>query len=108
MTNAGSELHVEDLLGNPVIAMDGRNVGRLEEIVAVQRGDHCLIEEYHVGVFAILERLAALPSGRALLNLFGPTRRRYGYRIHWTQIELRPNGQLHLTCAEAELRRMEG
>ena len=43
------ELHVESLLGRVLHDVDGRKIGRIEELVAEQRGTEWIVVELHVG-----------------------------------------------------------
>jgi hypothetical protein len=86
------EVHLELLLGTRVWSLDGRAVGRIEEIRA---GDHAEILEFHVGKRALLERLSAI----GLLQW--PKK---GYRVRWDQLDWTDLKRPRLTCAISELR----
>src|ERR1043166_3330560 len=99
---AKRELHVELLLGEKVLAMNGLPIGRLEEIrTEINRG-HFYVTEFLVGSYAALERLAAWRIGRALLHVLGG-RRREGYRIRWDQLDLSDPQRPRLVCEVDEL-----
>src|SRR5438105_1369182 len=51
------KVHVELLIGKPVLDPHGEIVGHIEEIRAEWSGNRCLVEEYHLGTGALLERL---------------------------------------------------
>jgi sporulation protein YlmC with PRC-barrel domain len=96
------QLHVELLLGEKVLAMNGVPIGRLEEIrTEVNRG-HFYVTEFLVGSYAMLERLAAWRIGRAVLRVVG-AQRKEGYRIRWDQLDLSDPQQLRLMCEVDEL-----
>jgi sporulation protein YlmC with PRC-barrel domain len=96
------QLHVELLLGEKVLAMNGLSIGRLEEIrTEINRG-HCYVTEFLVGSYAFLERFAAWRIGRALLRVFG-SRRSDGYRIRWDQLDLSDPRRPRLICEVDEL-----
>jgi hypothetical protein len=96
------QLHVELLLGEKVLALNGVSIGRLEEIrTEVNRG-HFYVTEYLVGSYAVLERLAAWRIGRAVLRVFG-AQRKEGYRIRWDQLDLSDPRRLRLMCEVDEL-----
>jgi sporulation protein YlmC with PRC-barrel domain len=82
------EIHLELLLGKRVFALNGRPLGRLEEVRAElnNRGSY-YVTDFLVGSYAVLERLAAWKMGRSLLRLFR-ARRSEGHRIRWDQIDL--------------------
>jgi sporulation protein YlmC with PRC-barrel domain len=100
-----SEVNLELLLGRRVIGVSGKPIGRLEEIVAeVQKGE-CLIEEFHVGAYAVFERLSAWSIGRAVLQLFHLGKG--GYRIPWGKLDLTDPEMPRLRCAVSELSRLK-
>ena len=91
------QLHVELLLGEKVFALNGRPIGRLEEIrTEINRG-HCFVSEFLVGKYAVFERLAAWRIGRAVLRVLGAGRRE-GYRIRWNQLDLSDPQHPRLLC----------
>ena len=96
------QLHVELLLGEKVLALNGVSIGRLEEIrTEVNRG-HYYVTEFLVGSYAVLERLAAWRIGRAVLRVVG-AQRKEGYRIRWDQLDLTDPQRLRLMCEVDEL-----
>jgi sporulation protein YlmC with PRC-barrel domain len=97
-----SEVHFEMLLGVEVLDPSGRAAGRLEEVVAEARGGELVVSEYHIGSYAMVERLSAWTIGRAVLQLFGASRGP-GYRVPWNKMDLSDPGRPRLTCPLAEL-----
>ncbi len=96
------QLHVELLLGEKVFALNGKPIGRLEEIrTEVNRG-HYFVSEFLVGNYAMFERLAAWRVGRAVLRVLGVGRRE-GYRIRWDQLDLSDPERPRLLCDVDEL-----
>jgi len=96
------EVHVELLLGEKVLAMNGQPIGRLEDIrTEVNRG-HYFVSEFLVGSYAMLERLAAWRIGRAVLRVFG-AKKKQGYRIRWDQLDLTDPERLRLLCEVDDL-----
>jgi hypothetical protein len=71
------EIHVELLVGKKVHAQDGRIAGRVEEIVVRREGLRRVVDEIHLGPYALLERLSAPLVQRAR-----------GWRVRWEQIDL--------------------
>ena len=102
------ELHVELLLNRRVYAPDGRPIGHLEEIRVVRDGKRWVVSEYHVGAFALFERLGAWALGRAILRAVGMDRRGGGYRVPWDQLDLTHPDRPRLRCAVETLARLEG
>ncbi|HET7216958.1 MAG TPA: hypothetical protein VFJ02_02885 [Vicinamibacterales bacterium] len=96
---SNNERRLEDLLGRQIAAVDGRVVGRIEEIVAVEEGDHYVVSEFHIGPIALLERLAVRHFGSTL-----PGRDR-GYRARWDQVDLSDVKTPRLLCQIQDLRK---
>src|ERR1044072_4082140 len=103
---AHSELNVEMLLSRRVYALNGRNIGRIEEVRAEWRGSECVVTEYLVGVYAVFERLSGWRIGRAVLRLL-PAKRGAGYRVPWNQLDLADPERPRLRCSVEELVRLE-
>ncbi len=97
---ATTEIHVEMLLGRRVFAKNGKTVGRLEELVADLRKGECFVREFHLGSYALFERLAAMPIARVFLKLFGARKR---YRIPWDRLDLSNPERPRLLCSIKEL-----
>lgn len=98
------ELHLELLLGKPVVDPNGNHVGHIEEMRAEQRGDEWVIVEYLVGIAAIAERLSAWTIGASLLRLLGAHKFRTGYRVPWNKLDLSEPDHPRLMCTVAELK----
>jgi len=95
-------VHVELLLGEKVLAINGQPIGRLEDIrTEVNRG-HYFVSEFLVGSYAMLERLAAWRIGRAVLRVLG-AKKNEGYRIRWDQLDLTDPERLRLLCEVDDL-----
>ena len=95
-------MHVELLLGEKVLAMNGQPIGRLEDIrTEVNRG-HYFVSEFLVGSYAMLERLAAWRIGRAVLRVLG-AKKKQGYRVRWDQLDLTDPERLRLLCEVDDL-----
>jgi sporulation protein YlmC with PRC-barrel domain len=88
------QVHLELLLGRPVLSREGRRVGRIEEVRA---GEDREITEFLIGEGALLERLSAI-------GLFGWKKK--GYRVRWDQIDWSAMERPRLTCAVRDLRRL--
>jgi sporulation protein YlmC with PRC-barrel domain len=103
---ARQEIHLELLLGKQVYALNGRAIGRLEEVCAELHEGDASVNEFLVGKYAILERLSAWEIGRAVLGVFGSWIKS-GYRIKWDQIDFTNPERPTLTCQVTELERLE-
>jgi sporulation protein YlmC with PRC-barrel domain len=103
---ARQEIHLELLLGKRVYAVNGRAIGRVEEVCAELDQGAASVNEFLVGRYAIFERLSAWEIGRALLGLFGSAVKS-GYRIRWDQIDFTDPERPKLTCQANELAPLE-
>ena len=99
------EVHLELLLGKRVLDLNGRSLGRLEEVRAElnNRGD-CFVSEFLVGSYAVLERLSVWRIGRAILRTVRV--RRQGYRVRWDQLDLSDTQRPQLKCKVEDLMTM--
>ena len=91
------QVHLDRMLGRPVIGLNGERVGRLEECRVHREGDVWTVVEYELGVAGLWERLGL--GARLVLGL-----KSHGYRARWDQLAVSENGPLRLTCAVSELR----
>ncbi len=96
---AKHEIHVERLLGKRVYALNGRSIGRLEEIRAAVDGNHCYVKEFLVGSYGMFERLSAMSIARSILKLFSSS----GYRVPWSELDLSAPDRPRLRCNVNEL-----
>jgi hypothetical protein len=64
-----TEIHIELLLGRRVLALNGRSIGRLEEMRTERIRNQLFVSEFLVGSYAVFERLSALSIGRAILGV---------------------------------------
>jgi sporulation protein YlmC with PRC-barrel domain len=99
---ARQEIQLELLLGKRVYALDGRAIGRLEEVRADVHQGVATVNEFLVGTYAIFERLSAWELGRAILGLFGSLVKS-GYSVKWNQIDFADPEHPKLTCHVSEL-----
>lgn len=103
---ATRELHLELLLGRPVIDSAGKRVGRIEEVRVEQQADEWVIVEYLVGLAAIAERLSIPNLTTRLLPLFREKNIGESYRIPWDKLDLSDPNHPRLTCTIKELQEM--
>ena len=95
-----NECRVELLLGRKIRALDGRVIGRIEEMHAELEHDYYVVTEFHVGPIALVERFAVRHFGFTLLG------RVHGYRVRWDQLDLEDPARPRLTCAIEDLQRI--
>ena len=101
---ARQEIQIELLLGQRVFALNGRAIGRLEEVKAELRKGRCFVTEFHVGRYAMLDRLAALYIVRSMMQVIRAPKRAGGYRIAWEQLDLSDPTRPRLSCEVSELK----
>ena len=89
------ELRLDRLLGRPVVAANGRVVGRIEEI-RVDDTERWAVSELVIGEAGLFERLGI--AGRRLIG--AKTR---GYVARWDQVDLSDPRQPRLRCPDDEL-----
>ena len=92
------EIRIEFLLGRRVRGLNGHVIGRIEEIEGELKKGECLITEFHVGSYAVMERLAGLSVGRAILRRLGARSKDASYRIAWDQLDLTDPDKPRLLC----------
>jgi hypothetical protein len=103
---AEREIRVEDLLSRRVRALNGRVIGRIEEMLAEPRGKDVVVVEYLLGPAALLERLSVSVSRLPFLQwLAGKRSRRY--KVGWQQMDLSDAERPRLRCSVQELEREE-
>jgi sporulation protein YlmC with PRC-barrel domain len=99
---ARQEIHLELLLGKQVYALNGRPIGRLEEVCVQLQEGVATVNEFEVGTYALFDRLSAWQIGRSILGLFGSLSKS-GYSVKWNQLDLSDPERLKLTCSVNEL-----
>lgn len=101
---AHTEIHLELLLSKFVLDLEGKEVGRIEEVRAEQQGDEWVVQEYLIGSAAILERLSAWTIGLKILHLLGARQGIGGYRVPWDKLDLTDPHKPRLRCPKHELK----
>lgn len=97
------EIHAEQLLGRRVTAINGRVVGRLQEIRVRKQTRGWYVEEFLTGDYALLDRLAGWTIGRAVLRVFGASHKTSSYRIPWDKLDLTDPQRPRLRCDVSDL-----
>ena len=102
------EVRLERLLGRKVVDAAGEVIGRLEEVIAEvrvhARGSDHVVREFHVGKYAMLERLGAGRLGRELARLLGA--RHEGYVVPWAEMDLGDPERPRVRVKKGELKRL--
>jgi hypothetical protein len=100
---ATRNINVELLLDKEVKDSEGRSAGRIEEIRARREGEEIVVESYHLGPEALLERLAAPVVRLPLFRVLGLHRHAHGWRVRWDQMDLSDPEKPVLRCPREEL-----
>jgi sporulation protein YlmC with PRC-barrel domain len=86
------EVALHHLLGRTVRDLNGRKVGRIEELRAEielhEQGNDYVVTEFHVGSFGAIETLAGAHFARQLLHRLGRFASYEGHRIPWHRLDL--------------------
>ena len=99
-------INIELLLGREVRDPSGQRAGRIEEIRARREGEEIIVEAYHVGPEALLERLAAPVMRLAPFRALGLHKHAHGRRVRWDQLDLSDPERPVLRCAVDELQKL--
>jgi hypothetical protein len=101
------EIRLSDVIGRVVRDVDGRSIGRIEEMRAEielhERGNDYVVLEYHVGAFGALEALAGAHFARRVLRRMGGLVRYRHHRVPWTLMDLSDPARPRITCRAREL-----
>ena len=100
------ELNIDQLVSRRVYALNGRRIGRLQEVRVEQRDGAWYVAEYLVGIYGLFERLAALDIGRTILRTLRLARKG-GYRVPWDKLDLSDPERPRLRCSVNELARLD-
>ncbi len=93
-------VHVELLLGKRVRDANDKVVGRIQSIRATWKGNACVVDEYHLGTAALMEKL-----GISAKRLIG-ARNREPVRVPWDQLDLSDPERPRLKCTIDALKKM--
>ena len=99
-------INVELLLDREVRDASGRRAGRIEEVRARREGDEIIVEAYHLGPEALLERLAAPVFRLSPFRALGLHKHAHGRRARWDQLDLSDPEQPVLRCTVDELQKL--
>ncbi|MDQ6633327.1 MAG: PRC-barrel domain containing protein [Gemmatimonadota bacterium] len=101
------EIRLSDVIGRVVRDVDGRSIGRLEEMRAEielhARVNDYVVVEFHVGAYGALEALTGARFARQVLRRLGTLVRYRVHRVPWTVMDLSDASRPRITCRAAEL-----
>lgn len=102
------EANVELLIGRMVHDSDGRALGRLEEIRAIQANGEMRVSEYLVGRYGLVIRLTPATLLPRVLQIFGVGPRGDGFVIPWQWMDLSDPENPRCTHPLEDLRETRG
>jgi hypothetical protein len=101
------EIRLSDVIGRVVRDIDGRSIGRLEEMRAEielhDSGNDYVVVEYHVGAYGALEALAGASFARHLLRGIGPILGYRQRRVPWEVMDLSDPPRPRIRCRASDL-----
>jgi hypothetical protein len=100
---ATTEVHVEQLLGRKVRDVDGRPVGRVEELHVDVVDGESVVTEYHLGSAALVERIAGFARQLPFFRMLPVVRSEY--RVRWNDLDLSDPHHPRLRVPRSALRR---
>jgi hypothetical protein len=86
------EILLDNLVGKIVRDVDGKKVGRIEELMAVielhEHGNDYVGSEFHVGAYGLLEAFTGGAFARRFIQRLGPLAKYHAYRIPCERVDL--------------------
>ena len=99
------EIKVQLLVGTKVHDVEGKSVGRIEEIRVERQQTALLVEAYLIGASGLIERLSARTLVRPIRKLLR-TRHIYSvYEVPWKDMDLSDPERPVLRIAQRDLQR---
>ncbi|MEA2762101.1 MAG: hypothetical protein QOD47_1385 [Gemmatimonadaceae bacterium] len=99
------DIEVQLLVGTKVHDVDGRKVGRIEEIRVAREENTLLVEAYLIGVSALIDRLSARTLVRPIGKLLRARHVDSVYEVPWQEMDLSDPKRPVLKIAQRDLRR---
>jgi hypothetical protein len=98
------EVQVQHLLGRKARDVDGRVVGRVEELLVEIRDGEFVVTEFHLGPAAAVERIVGVAGQLPILKHI-PRGQRVEYRVRWDQMDLTDLDHPRITVRRDQLDR---
>ena len=99
------DVKVELLVGTQVCDLDGKKVGRIEEIRVERQESALLVEAYLIGASGLIERLSARTLVRPIRRLLRIRHVYSVYEVPWQDMDLTDPKRPVLRIAQRDLRR---
>ena len=101
------DIKVELLVGTKVRDLDGRRVGRIEEIRVERQEEALLVEAYLIGASALIERLSARTLVRPIRRLLRARHIYSVYKVLWQDMDLTDPERPVVRIAKRDLQRVK-
>jgi len=98
------DVNVELLLNTKVCDVDGKEVGRIEELHIRRDDKSCLVEAYLIGASALIERMSAWTLVRPIQRSLHSRNLYSAYRVPWQDMDLSDPLHPRLRIAKRDLR----
>jgi sporulation protein YlmC with PRC-barrel domain len=99
------DIKIQLLVGTKVHDIDGKKVGRIEEVRVERQETALLVESYLIGVSALIDRLSARTLVRPI-GRFLRARHIYSvYEVPWQEMDITDPKRPVLKIAQREMRR---
>ncbi len=99
------DIKVQLLVGTKVRDLDGKNVGRIEEIRVERQGKALLVEAYLIGVSGLIDRLSARTLVRPIQRLLRSRHIYSVYEVPWQEMDVTDPKRPVLKIAQRDMRR---
>lgn len=99
------DIKVQLLVGTKVHDIDGRKVGRIEEIRVERQETALLVEAYLIGTSALIDRLSARTLVRPIRRFLDARHIYSVYEIPWQEMDLTDPKRPVLKISQREMRR---
>jgi hypothetical protein len=99
------DIKVELLVGTQVCDLDGKKVGRIEEIRVERQETALLVEAYLIGASGLIERLSARTLVRPIRRFLRARHIYSVYEVSWQDMDLTDPKRPVLRIAQRDLRR---
>jgi sporulation protein YlmC with PRC-barrel domain len=97
------QINIELLIGTKVRDVDGKDVGRIEEIRAERTGNKLMVEAYLIGASAVIHRLSAWTLVRPVERVLRSRHIYSVYEVPWQDMDLSDPKRPQLRTAKAGL-----
>jgi sporulation protein YlmC with PRC-barrel domain len=98
------DIKIQLLVGTKVHDVDGRKVGRIEEIRVARQDKALLVEAYLIGASALIERLSARTLVRPIRRFLRARHIYSVYEVPWQEMDVTDPKRPLLRIAQRDMR----